>query len=251
MDTHEQCSSPPADRPRIGVLGGMGPLATADFLAKLAHATPAGRDQDHHPVTVDSTPQIPDRVSALEGRGDDPLPWLIAGAARLDAAGCAFIAMPCNTAHLWHARLAAASALPVLHIADAVAAELGDTDCVGLLGTSATLGCGLYQKRLGSARRWLLPETGEMDAWVSPGIAAVKAGDLRTGGTLLRGAARKLAARGAGALVLACTEIPLVVGPADVPGALVVDATFALARHAVAHATRLAGAVAPGMALAA
>ena len=87
--------------PRIGVLGGMGPLATADFLAKLAHATPAVRDQDHFPVTVDSTPQIPDRVAALQGRGLDPLPALVAAADRLAAAGCALVAMPCNTAHLW------------------------------------------------------------------------------------------------------------------------------------------------------
>ena len=56
-----------ATRPRIGVLGGMGPLATADFLAKLCHATPAVRDQDHFPVTIESAPQIPDRLAALNG----------------------------------------------------------------------------------------------------------------------------------------------------------------------------------------
>ena len=226
--------------PRIGVLGGMGPLATADFLAKIAHATPAERDQSHFPVTVDSTPQVPDRTAALDGSGPDPLPWLVAAARRLEAAGCAIIAMPCNTAHFWHERLGAAVRTPVLHIADAVARELGPARRIALLGTSATLAHGLYPRRLGTGREWLLPDADEMRLLVTPGIAAVKAGDLRTGGTLLRTAARKLAARDADAIVLACTEIPLVVGVADVNGPAVVDATFALARHAVAHAAALA-----------
>ena len=58
----------------LGVLGGMGPLATADFLAKLVRATPARRDQDHIPTLVCSAADIPDRASAILGRGPDPLP---------------------------------------------------------------------------------------------------------------------------------------------------------------------------------
>ncbi|MBL8382282.1 MAG: amino acid racemase [Burkholderiales bacterium] len=224
--------------PRIGVLGGMGPLATADFLAKLALATPASRDQDHFPVTVDSTPQIPDRVAAVEGRGPDPLPALAAAARRLEAAGCAFIAMPCNTAHYWHPRLAAATALPVLHIVDAVAAELGTTRRVGLLGTAATMRGDLYQRRAGAAVTWLVPTPEQIDGLVAPGIAAVKAGEIARAGRLLRCAARKLAAGGAETLVLACTEIPLVVRGAEV-GVPVIDATAALARRSVEHALAL------------
>jgi aspartate racemase len=241
---------PNTSAPRIGVLGGMGPLATADFLAKLAYATPARRDQDHFAVSVDSTPQIPDRVAALEGRGEDPLPWLLASAQRLRAAGCGVIAMPCNTAHLWHQRLEEACALPVLHIADAVADELGPAAKVGLLGTSATLRFGLYQRRHDDRRQWLLPDGAEMNALVTPGIAAIKAGDLRSGATLLRSAARKLATRGAEALVLACTEIPLVISSRDV-SIPVIDATFALARHTIAYATRMAARARSGVPLAA
>lgn len=223
--------------PRIGVLGGMGPLATADFLAKLAHATLGTRDQDHFPITVDSTPQIPDRVAALEGRGDDPLPALVA-AARLHSAGCALIAMPCNTAHLWYDRLAARTALPIMHIADAVDHELGSVRRVGLLATTATLQYRLFPARLGEAREWLYPDPFELENFVMPGIAAVKAGNLARGRSLLGEAAKRLAARGAEVLVLGCTEIPLVVesGDVDVP---LVDATRALARHTIASARAL------------
>ena len=71
--------------PRIGVLGGMGPLATADFFSKLIAATPASRDQDHFPVSIDSTPQIPDRVAAIEGCGEDPFPALDRKSTRLNS----------------------------------------------------------------------------------------------------------------------------------------------------------------------
>lgn len=224
--------------PRIGVLGGMGPLATADFLAKLAHATPASCDQDHYPVTVESAPQIPDRVAALEGRGADPLPALVAVAKRLADAGCEVIAMPCNTAHLWHARLAAQSAVPVLHIADAVAARVGGGRRLGLIGTTATLASGLYQTHLGDRFVWLLPTEAEMQGGVMPGVAAVKRGDMQQAAALLLPVVQRLAGQGVDALVLACTEIPLVITGADVPVPLV-DATDALAHATVAAARRL------------
>jgi len=221
--------------PRIGVLGGMGPLATADFMAKLVYATPAAHDQDHFPVSVDSTPQIPDRVAALEGRGRDPLAHLVAAARRLQATGCDLIAMPCNTAHLWHARLVAQTALPLMHIVDAVDAELGAVRKVGLLGTTATLEHGLYQRHPGVDRHWVLPDMDVMRDLVMPGIAAVKLGDTVAAARLLRSAARKLASNGAEAIVLACTEIPLALTAEDVPVRMV-DATFALARHTIAAA---------------
>ena len=224
--------------PRIGILGGMGPLATADFLAKLTHATSALCDQDHFAVTVESAPQIPDRIAALEGRGDDPLPALLAVARRLLDAGCDLIAMPCNTAHLWHDALRAQIGIPILHIADAVAVELNDARSVGLVGTTGTLSSGLYQQRIGGAVQWLLPDGPAMTAHVMPGVAAVKRGEMSVAAALLRPVVLDLAARGADVIVLGCTEIPLAISAADAP-VPVVDATAALARATVAAALRL------------
>jgi aspartate racemase len=223
--------------PRIGVLGGMGPMATADFLAKLTRATPAQRDQDHFPVTIESASHIPDRVAALEGRGEDPLPALLAVAQRLVDAGCDLIAMPCNTAHLWHAAIAAQVSVPILHIADAVAERLGAVQVVGLMGTTATLASGLYQQRMGSGLGWVLPTPEEMQSQVMPGVAAVKRDDMPAARALLRPVAQRLAAGGVGALVLGCTEIPLALSQADVD-VPVIDATAALAEATVAAAMR-------------
>ena len=84
----------------IGVLGGMGPAATLDFMAKLLRLTPAERDQDHVPLVVVSDPRVPDRVGPiLRGRGESPLAALQAGVRRLERAGARCIAIPCHTAH--------------------------------------------------------------------------------------------------------------------------------------------------------
>src|SRR5580658_3430472 len=87
---------------RLGVLGGMGPLASAQFMLRLTLLTPAERDQDHIPAVLWSDPRVPDRTAAMQGAGEDPLPWLLRGIAALRQAGCGAIAIPCNTAHGWY-----------------------------------------------------------------------------------------------------------------------------------------------------
>ena len=107
----------------VGVLGGMGPLATVDFMHKLLAATPATRDQDHLPLLVSSIPQVPDRTAAYRGEGASPLPALIASGRRLVDGGASMVVMPCNTAHLWFEPLQAALGVPMLHLVDAALAE--------------------------------------------------------------------------------------------------------------------------------
>ncbi|MEF7614670.1 amino acid racemase [Aquincola sp. MAHUQ-54] len=223
----------------VGVLGGMGPLATIDFMHKMLKATPAASDQEHVPVVVSSIPQVADRTAAFRGEGASPLAAMVASGRRLVEAGAGLVVMPCNTAHLWWDELGPALGLPMLHLVDAALAEVVDRAGagarVGLLATDATIASGLYPNRTppGSGLQWLLPTAGEMLQHVMPGIAAVKAGDLPTGRALLGQAADALARRGAQALLLGCTEIPLVID-ADSAPLPVIDATGALARRAVA-----------------
>ena len=219
----------------VGVLGGMGPLATVDFMHKLLAATPARRDQDHLPLLVSSIPQVPDRTAAYRGEGASPLPALIASGRRLVDGGAALVVMPCNTAHLWFEPLQAALGVPMLHLVDAAlaeAAEVVGTAPLGLLATEATLASGLYTERAPQID-WRLPTAAEVGMCITPGIAAIKAGDLALGRARLSAAACALVERGARALVLGCTEIPLVLDAASVP-VPVIDATAALARRTVA-----------------
>jgi len=226
----------------IGVLGGMGPLATIDFMHKLLSATPACVDQDHVPVIVSSIPQVPDRAAAFRGEGVSPLAAMVASGQRLALAGAGLVVIPCNTAHLWFDKIQAALDLPMLHLVDAALEDairsVGAGGTIGLLCTDATLASGLYMNRarhgdVDGRVQWALPTAGEMMELVMPGIDAVKAGDLSRGSELLELAAQALIKRGAQALVLGCTEVPIVLGRANV-SVPVIDATASLARRAVA-----------------
>jgi len=224
----------------LGILGGMGPLASAHFMLRLTQLTPADRDQDHIPSVLWSDPRVPDRTLARQGTGSDPLPWLLRGIAGLKQAGCGAIAIPCNTAHGWFEPMAQAAGVPILHIVDAAAADLHrlgvTTGTIGLMGTAATLAMRLYQDRLG-AQGWdiIEPDPAQMQRLVSPAIASVKANRVAEAYQPLAEVVNSLAARGATAVVLGCTEIPLGIqaGPAESLHVPVVDTIDAPARAAI------------------
>jgi aspartate racemase len=225
----------------LGVLGGMGPLASAHFMLRLTLLTPAGRDQDHIPAVLWSDPRVPDRTAARLAGGEDPLPVLLRGIHGLEAAGCGAIAIPCNTAHGWHAAMQAATALPILHIVTATGDELLRLGVapgrIGVMGTAATLEMRLYQQGL-EHRGWpcLVPEPAEMEALVTPAIGLVKANQVAEAYAPLAEMARRLVARGAGAVVLGCTEIPLGIAAGPALPFPVADSIDALARAAIAWA---------------
>jgi aspartate racemase len=224
----------------LGVLGGMGPLASAHFMARLTLLTPAERDQDHIPAVLWSDPRVPDRTAARLAGGPDPLPCLLHGVRGLEIAGCGAIAIPCNTAHGWYDAMVAATALPILHIVDATAAELRRQGVapgpIGVMGTAGTLAMRLYQDRLEAAGfACLTPSATEMEHLVSPAIATVKANRVAAAYPPLAEAVAALRARGASAVVLGCTEIPLGIqaGPWQDLGLPIIDSIDALARAAI------------------
>ena len=224
----------------VGILGGMGPLATVDLMAKIIAHTPAARDQDHVPVIAWNVPQVPDRQRALAGDGPSPLPAMQEGIARLNDAGATCIAIACNTAHHWHAELQAASSAPILHIARITLDVLRREQVagpVGLIATHGTLAAGLYQDLLEAAGiECLLPDAQQMDTLFVPGCYAIKRGAVSEGGYLLDALADALVARGAARLLLACTEVP--VGLERIASPLLsvcIDPTLALAHACIAH----------------
>src|SRR3712207_6717344 len=104
----------------VGVLGGMGPAATVDFMAKVIAVTPAEVDQDHVPMIVHQVPQIPSRTAAVAQGTHEPLAAMIEGLRVLENAGAEILVIPCNTAHHWYEQLARSTPLEIIHIADAV-----------------------------------------------------------------------------------------------------------------------------------
>jgi aspartate racemase len=225
----------------LGVLGGMGPLASAHFMVRLTQLTPAARDQDHIPTVLWSDPRVPDRTIAQPSADADPLPWLLRGVEGLQRAGCGAVAIPCNTAHRWYDAMREAAEVPILHIVDAAATELrrvgfAGSRC-GVMATEAALALRLYQDRLG-AQGWdcIVPSQEEMDRLVSPAIALVKVNRMADAHAPLAATVRSLAARGAAVVVLGCTEIPLGMQAGSAPDLPMVDTIDALARAAIAWA---------------
>lgn len=224
----------------LGVLGGMGPLASAQFMLRLTLLTPAERDQEHIPTVLWSDPRVPDRTRGKLAGGEDPLPWLLRGIAGLRQAGCGAIVIPCNTAHGWYEPMLREAGVPIPHIVDAAAADLrriGVTrGTIGLMGTQATLNMRLYQERLAD-QGWecITPSQEQMDRLVTPAIALVKANRVAEAFAPLAVVVNDLAGRGVAAVVLGCTEIPLGIqaGPASALLAPVVDTIDALARVAI------------------
>jgi len=198
----------------LGVLGGMGPLAAADFLGKLAQNSPALVDQDHIPVILYGDCTTPDRTASIVGAGPSPLPKLLAGIAFLNRAGVKAICIPCNSAHCWYEELSAASAAPVLNIVEASAGQARrknpGANSIGVLSTFGTHQTGLYRNTLAALGYTVVtPTDEEFTTLVSPGIAMIKANRLDEAEDLLRGAAKRLLERGAEIIVLGCTEIPI------------------------------------------
>ncbi|MCX5388168.1 aspartate/glutamate racemase family protein [Streptomyces sp. NBC_00083] len=229
-------------RPTLGILGGMGPLATAAFYRTLVERTPAHADQAHLPVLIWADPAVPDRTTALLGEGPSPLPALVEGARWLQQAGATCIAVPCNTAHAYVEQVARATGAEVLDMIGAAlrrAARSGpDVRRVGVLATRGTRTARLYEQageRLG-LNIVQVPDDVQR-AYVDPAIRAVKAGATTAHGDdgperWIGTAAEALRERGAQVAVAACTEIPLIAGAAArlLP---VVDSADALVERAL------------------
>ena len=204
------------DAKMLGVLGGMGPMAGAVFLERLTALTEASRDQEHIPTVLWSDPRVPDRTAAWLAGGEDPLPWLLNGIRRLEQAGAKAIAIPCNTAHLWYTQMANATMLPVLHIVEATVEDLKRQGLaggkIGVMGSAGTLTSGLYQQRLEACGyEWVTPSDEEIEESCTPAISLVKANRTAEAYEPAAGCVRGLIRRGAIAVVLGCTELPLAI----------------------------------------
>ena len=239
----------PARTFKLGIVGGIGPAATVDFMQKIVRHTAAERDQDHIRLIVDHNPQIPDRTANLVANGTDPTLALYSACKRLEANGASAVAMPCNTAHAYVERIQPNLATPIVNMLTEtvrhIAAHCQGHDTVGLLATSGTVASRVYHDAArGSPFDVIVPDDAHqaevMDAIY--GSRGVKAGYTagRCKESLLAALAH-LARRGATVVILGCTELPLVLpehAAFDVAGRTVVllDPTAILARRCVALA---------------
>ena len=228
----------------VGILGGMGPEATADLLSRIIRLTPANDDEDHIRCLIDNNPKVPSRIKAIiEGTGEDPAPCLREMARQLEAWGADFLAMPCNTAHYYLADIISAVSIPVLDIVaitlEAVRQSLsglsGSKKLVGLMASPALRIIGLYEEKTRAIGAEILYPSDADQELLLKLIKAVKAGqnteEMSAG---LASIAANLTEQGAAAIVIACTELGVI--PLRFSKAPVFDASEELAKEIVSKA---------------
>jgi aspartate racemase len=235
----------------LGVIGGMGPAATVDFLRRVIELTPAERDQDHLHMLIDNDPSVPDRTEGWQKKGPDPSPQLARMARGLEAAGADLLVMPCNSAHLFAEAVTSAVRIPLVDWPSVVAqhAAARGVSAVGLLATTGTVEGEIYQRALAARGCTAVkPDPGDQAAVMSV-IEQIKAGKHQKAdaAAAIRRVGTSLVAEGADALLLACTELStLIAGQAELVGdkvpvpvpvpVPVLDAVDILARHVVSLA---------------
>jgi aspartate racemase len=224
----------------VGVIGGMGPAATVHFMLRVQALTPARLDQDHVRLIVDCNGGVPDRNAAIRGKGPSPGPVLADMARGLERAGAELLVMPCNTAHAFAAQVRAASPLPFIDLIETATEEAmaGAPASVGVLAADGCLGAGLYQRAFDRRGVRAIVCGPDAQARFMDLLYRIKSGDVGPDvRARMRGLAEDLLAAGAGVIVAGCTEVPLVLGPADLAAPLI-DSIDALARATIAAAGR-------------
>ncbi len=198
----------------IGILGGMGPLATADLFEKIIAHTRAARDQEHLRVLIDSNTRIPDRTAAILQGGEDPAPELRSSARGLERQGAELLIMPCNTAHYFYDAVQSSVSIPVLHMIRIMVQALRRKGIqqAGLLATDGTIQTGIYQKCFeNSGISLLTPDPAGQKALMDMIYQGVKAGRRTYDSGPVRQTMEDLLHQGAETLILGCTELPLAV----------------------------------------
>ena len=203
----------------LGVVGGMGPMATAAFMEIIIRKTDVTRDQEHMPMLVQHLPFIPDRTAYLlsdqkgnTNAAESPLPYIIDAAKKLEKDGATEIAIPCVTAHFFHDEIQKHISIPLLDGVEDTAIYLSGKHihCAGILATSGTVETGLFSEAFAShGMDCIYPQKEDQDAVMQLIYEDIKAG-RPVDRTRLLTVTSHLMAQGAETIVLGCTELSLI-----------------------------------------
>ncbi len=202
----------------LGVLG-LSPYATIDFLKKLADETPAKKDWEHLRVILDLNTKIPSRGRALELNEESPVQYIREAILKLKKSGVSLIVIPCNTAHYFYEEIVKNLGVSVLNMIEEnsnyIINNFVKIKNIGLMSSRTTRKYKLYGKYLHPAGINILdiPDT---QSAISDIIESVKIGnDGNETKAKAKEIAEKLINNGAEAIILGCTEIPLLLNEGD------------------------------------
>lgn len=221
----------------LGIIGGMGPKATAMLYNRIVDHTKASCDQEHIKTIILSDTSIPDRTAAIKEKNTAPVTEALVNAARqLEADGASVIILPCNTSHLFIEEIRGAVSCKVINMAevavrDAIATNESDDIVIGIMSTEGTRSCGLYENEIKRQGAAFVPLTDESQAKVTSliyeDIKAGKEGDK----TKFEFAYKELKQR-CDVVILACTELSVYAEKNSIP-INCIDAMDSLVREAI------------------
>lgn len=223
------------NRKALGVIGGLGPIATAHFMELVINMTDVDRDQEHLPMIVYNMPFIPDRTAyILDNTKENPLPKMLCVGQTLQAQGADCIAVPCVTAHYFMEELEKGICVPMINGVRETVAHLKENGIkkVGIMATDGTIRSGIFHKEL--EKQGLCPVAPSADAQkhvMHLIFNNVKAGKPAEMDRFLA-AAKDLRDQGAEAIILGCTELSLIKRDHSI-GPDFIDAMEVLARQSV------------------
>lgn len=222
---------------KLGILGGMGPAATAKLFARIIELTDVERDQDHIEIAILNNPQVPDRTAyILDPSKDSFVPVLKDMSQQLLADGCEVIAMPCNAAHARWAELNdGLSGVTFINMLKETALLLKGLGCThpGLLATDGIVVSGVFHEELAAEGLMAIAPDKVRQAQVMSAIYDyVKAGREVPPG-LLDEVCDHLLEAGADSLILGCTELAFLGIPLRYRGVPVADTIDVLAWRSV------------------
>ncbi|WP_199883852.1 cysteate racemase [Anaerosinus massiliensis] len=223
---------------KIGIIGGMGPMATVDLFSKITRLTKAKSDQEHIHILVDSNTSIPDRTKAILENGEDPVPEMVRSALNLEAMGADVLLMSCNTAHYFYDRIKKFTHVTMLNMIQETAQEVKRRNirCVGLLATEGTCRTGIYDQAFSAQGIQVVKPEGIFEQHIMDLIYdGVKAGRADYPLDGVNKVLTELKKRGAEVFILGCTELPLAFEMYKIKEN-VIDPTEVLARKVVALA---------------
>ena len=219
----------------LGVIGGLGPIATSYFMELIIKITDAETDQEHLDMIIYNRPSIPDRTSyILDKTKPNPLPPIVDIGKTLTKEGAGYIAIPCITAHYFYDTLKKEISVPIVDIVAETVEHLKENGVrnVGIMATDGTVTSGLFQKALERNGMTAVLPSKECQQYVMDLIYnCVKAGkpiDMDKFDSVKK----ELKNNGADAIILGCTELSLIKREYDI-GAGFIDAMEVLARQSI------------------
>lgn len=222
----------------VGILGGMGPYATVDFMRLVMDLTIAEKESDHLQMLVDSNPRMPSRTRAFLFSETDPVPAMRCGVNSLVSAGADFIVVPCNSAHYFLPRVFEDFSVPYIDMVESTSNVLIQRGWsrIGVLAGEVTVGTRLYEKFLTPNGVDVVQVDSDKQKLVRRIIEDVKSNSISsTTESVMAQLVDVLQSEGAQSIVLSCTELQAVVRnmSIDIP---IVDSTEVLARATIIRA---------------